>query len=327
MRFPKGSRSWFDLTFPVRSKLNGLLNRARRAVAKGRYQKPPDWCRRIAFSPQLLLEPRIRKCFASWPIEITFAKLTELTLDDFDLVVPLEIDDARWLAAQSDFNECNAIPMPPVEVIDLCNDKLAFDSALASLGFGRHAALRHSTAYPYVLKPRREAASVGTHIVRDEVDEQSLSTQLHDPDYFTQRLVPGRKEYATHLNFTDGRVVSELTVEYTFATNQPIKFRDRALRRYTRCPDLTTLVAILRALNYEGLCCFNYKVLDGVGPVVFELNPRFGGTLCEYFFAFVGAISYPRKSVSRAGAGGRSPDRPAGLEPPSPLGAALPSAG
>jgi hypothetical protein len=105
----------------------------------------------------------------------------------------------------------------------------------------------------------------------------------------------GRKEYATHLNFTGGRVVSELTVEYTFATNQPIKFRDRALRRYTRCPDLTTLVTILRALNYEGLCCFNYKMLDGVGHVVFELNPRMGGSLGDFFLAFVGAISYPRK--------------------------------
>jgi hypothetical protein len=153
----------FDLTFPVRRRLDDLLDRARRAVAKGRYQKPPDWCRRIAFSPKDW-EPRIREGFASWPIEITFAKFTELTLDDFDLVVPLEIDDARWLAAQTDFNERNAIPMPPVEVIDLCNDKLAFDSALASLGFGSHAASRNSTGYPYVLKPRREEASVGTHI-------------------------------------------------------------------------------------------------------------------------------------------------------------------
>jgi hypothetical protein len=182
-------------------------------------------------------------------------------------------------------------------VIDLCDDKLAFDSALASLGFGSHAALRNSTGYPYVLKPRRGEGSEGTYIIRGEVDEQSLSTQLRDPNYFTQRLIPGRKEYATHLNFTDGRVVSELTVEYTFASNQPIKFRDRFLRRYARCPDLTTLVTILRALNYEGLCCFNYKVLDGVGPVVFELNPRFGQSLCELFFAFVGAISYPRNKV------------------------------
>jgi hypothetical protein len=235
MRYPKGSRIVFDLTFPVRSRLDGLLRRTRRAVAKRRNKKTPDWCRRIAFSPTPKhWEPDIRKGFAGWAIEITFAKLTELTLDDFDLVVPLEIGDARWLAAQSDFNERNAIPMPPVEVIDLCNDKLAFDSALASLGFASHAALRNSTAYPYVLKPRQGSASVGTHIIRGEVDEQSLSVQLHDPNYFTQRLIPGRKEYATHLNFTDGRVVSELTVEYTFATNQPIKFTDRALKRVIR---------------------------------------------------------------------------------------------
>jgi hypothetical protein len=74
-----------------------------------------------------------------------------------------------------------------------------------------------------------------------------------------QRLILGCKEYATHINFIDGRVVSELTVEYVFATAQSIKVKDRALQRYVRCPDLTALVTILRALNYEGLCCFNYK--------------------------------------------------------------------
>jgi hypothetical protein len=31
-------------------------------------------------------------------------------------------------------------------------------------------------------------------------------------------------------------------------------------------------------LNFQGLCCFNYKLVDGQ-PVIFELNPRFGGSL------------------------------------------------
>jgi hypothetical protein len=266
-------------------------------LAKRRFRKPPDWCRRIAFSQKADWEPLIREGFASWPIEIVFAKLPELALDDFDLAVPLVLTDTRWLAARSNFNERNPIPVPPVEVIDLCDDKLAFDKALAAMGLASHAALRNSTEYPYFLKPRRGAWSIGTHIVHREVDEQILSTQLHDRDYFTQRLILGRKEYATHINFIDGRVVSELTVQYVFATAQSIKVKDRALQRYVPCPDLTALVTILRALNYEGLCCFNYKTVDGVGPVVFELNPRFGGSLCELFFAFVGAISDSRNKA------------------------------
>jgi hypothetical protein len=221
-----------DLRFRVGRKAYDLLKRTTVTLAKRRFRKPPDWCRRIAFSQNADWEPYIRKGFASWPIEIVFAKLPELALDDFDLVVPLELTDTRWLAAQ-DFNERNPIPVPPVEVIDLCDDKLAFDKALAAMGLGSHAALRNSTAYPYVLKPRRGAGSIGTHIVHREVDEQSLSTQLHDRDYFTQRLIPGCKEYATHINFIDGRVVSELTVEYVFETAQSIKGKDRGLQRPT----------------------------------------------------------------------------------------------
>jgi hypothetical protein len=266
------------------------------AVAERKFRTPPAWCRRIAFSEKAEWEGYIRKGFANWSVDIVFGKLTELTLDDFELVVPLTIEDSVWLAARSDFNESNAIPMPSTELIELCDDKLAFDNALAAKGFGRHVALRNSTAYPYVLKPRHGTFSIDTHIVRSKADEQRLSAQLGDSNYFTQRLLPGRKEYATHINFTDGNVVSELTVEYTLPTAQSIKFQDRGLRRYVRCPDLDTLELILNALNYQGLCCFNYKMVKGIGPVVFELNPRFGGSLAMLFFSFVGAISYPRKN-------------------------------
>jgi len=41
---------------------------------------------------------------------------------------------------------------------------------------------------------------------------------------------------------------------------------------------LPELGAILPSLRYEGLCCFNYKMDNGV-LVVLELNPRFGGSL------------------------------------------------
>ncbi|MGH8049795.1 MAG: hypothetical protein ACREPB_03945, partial [Arenimonas sp.] len=33
-------------------------------------------------------------------------------------------------------------------------------------------------------------------------------------------------------------------------------------------------------------CCFNYKVRDGQAMIL-EINPRFGGSLCQYFISFI----------------------------------------
>ena len=53
---------------------------------------------------------------------------------------------------------------------------------------------------------------------------------------------------------------------------------------------------ILSLMNYQGICCFNYKILDGK-PKIFEINPRFGGTMP--YFIDQGIHSYI-KATSRA---------------------------
>lgn len=222
-----------------------------------------------------------------------------MRLDDFDLVVPLNVADVRWLAKESRFNPRNAIPVPPLDVIDLCDDKQAFVNALTAAGFGSNLSLRTSNLIPYILKRRSDHSSISTVIVRDKIDETTRCALLQCADYCSQRLILGFSEHATHINFMDGRVVSEVTVEYTFATEQSIKFKGRDLySRYIRCPTLPVFAAMLRTLKYEGLCCFNYKMVDGK-PIVFELNPRIGGSLCPLFFMFVSAFPGENKCLRR----------------------------
>ncbi|MNC96669.1 hypothetical protein D3C83_141030 [compost metagenome] len=52
------------------------------------------------------------------------------------------------------------------------------------------------------------------------------------------------------------------------------------------CPFLDSFCEILTLLKFEGLCCFNYKIKDS-RPLIFEINPRFGGSLCSYFYPFI----------------------------------------
>ena len=46
---------------------------------------------------------------------------------------------------------------------------------------------------------------------------------------------------------------------------------------------------ILAALEFEGVGCFNFKIIDEQ-PVIFELNPRYGGSLSRDINNFLTAL-------------------------------------
>jgi predicted ATP-grasp superfamily ATP-dependent carboligase len=58
-------------------------------------------------------------------------------------------------------------------------------------------------------------------------------------------------------------------------------------------PFLEEFASVLRAIGYNGLCCIDYKVADGV-PKILEVNPRIGFTVIQdinnFLEAYVGAI-------------------------------------
>ncbi len=145
--------------------------------------------------------------------------------------------------------------------------------------------------YPHVFKKRIDAWGMHSHVVQDRSQALHLLRGVDGNNYFRQEFVPGRLEYATHALFRDGVIVHSLSIAYRFDTDLFIRGkRCEALdRAVVPCAHLPTFAAILRAIGFEGLCCFNYKLLDGQ-PRLFEINPRFGASLSEHFMAFLPCI-------------------------------------
>jgi len=253
--------------------------------------------------PRLLLRRRLRILFSdSMPgwremietgfrytgHEVRFAPLTESDLDQHDLVVPLTIADTTWLIGRQPLLARKPLPLPTLECVRLCDDKARLNGALAERGFGDLIpAMGGALPFPYLVKKRIDESSVNTHVVADPQDEQRFEELLASPEYFSQELVAGRDEYATHILFQGGAITCSLTLKYVFDTPTPVKGKDQfTYRTITRCRFLDEFTAILSSIGFEGLCCLNYKVRDG-RPLLFEINPRFGGSLSPYFACFV----------------------------------------
>jgi carbamoylphosphate synthase large subunit len=154
-----------------------------------------------------------------------------------------------------------------------------FESLIPKIG--------RSQNYPYILKKKIDAWGKNSHVISNKQQEQAFSHLLESTDYFCQEFIPGRHEYATHILVKDGRIVCSLNIKYTFDSCTPIKGKDQpAYLAVSRCPYLELFSDILNAIGFEGLCCINYKAVDG-HPYVFEINPRFGGSLCKFFPHFL----------------------------------------
>lgn len=245
----------------------------------------------ILFGEHSTQAPAIARYIDRSRFEPSFAELAEADMVGFDLVVPLsvaQIEPAR--RANADGRRCAVLPTP--ELVALCDDKLAFNRWLIDHGFGAHVPTLLADVpddYPYIRKARSGNFGAGCAMVRDARDAERLGPI--DAGSFHQRAVAGAEEYVLHLLRIDGRIRYRLGYCYDMGTPLAVRGAAKAARSVVPAEPpqaLPLCTAILDALGYEGTCCFNYKLEDGVVQLL-EINPRFGGSLVGEVSAYVQA--------------------------------------
>lgn len=227
---------------------------------------------RILFSEYPVWESSIKQGFHGLRHDLVFGPIEVVSPAEFDVVVPIDISDLIQARKRPELMAKNPIPIPSEESISRCNDKFKFNQAVIDGGFGSYIPeiiKGVGPPYPYMLKKRISCWGKDCHIIRDRHDEWRFRDQISDPAYFCQRIVPGAYEYATHILFTKGRIVKSLNIMYVFESEVPIKGQDGWL--YTvihHCPYLDLFSNVLRSIDFQGLCCVNYKVERGKPEIV-----------------------------------------------------------
>lgn len=170
--------------------------------------------------------------------------------------------------------------------------RLCWTKAIAAICLVPH----NGDSFPIVLKKSIDTWGQNSHIIKNAQQEQQLSKLIDDPDYFSQRCIEGHNEYATHILFIDNQLVCSLNIRNYFTGKSYIKGKDRpAWKDITHRQDLELFTEILKTIGYNGLCCINYKVVNEQ-PVIFEINPRFGGSLSLFFFSFLRHLTSEQNS-------------------------------
>ena len=252
---------------------------------------------KILFSPFEQWQDTIQKGFKATRHQIAFEQLQPERFSDFDLVVPLTVPDVLTAARNRESIAHSLLPSPTEQAVNLCDDKHAFNLALMDKGLGRYIPpMATMLKPPYILKRSTGGYGMHTYLITREADEAEHQEKIADPAYFKQQMIAGREEYATHVIARGGEIVTSLNIRYTFHEELPVKGKNRVICKHIcHCPHLELFADILRAIKYEGLCCFNYK-MQGKVPMILEINPRFGASLCPYFAIFASRLAMMRRS-------------------------------
>ncbi|MGN6646390.1 MAG: hypothetical protein ACTHJT_07660 [Cytophaga sp.] len=210
-----------------------------------------------------------------------FDKLPRIKV--FDLVLPLFEKDIVTLNKY--YNRSNNFLIPSNKLVRFCNDKSAFNNYLIANGFSRFVPemLNETKSFPYILKKSIDQWGENSYIIDSAEKELELLHFVNDPAYFKQKYISGEDEYTTHFIFDKNKMVYHFTLHFKFPNTLYIKGSQSPAFTTAQINPTETLYAdvfehILSAIQFSGVGCFNFKVVNGV-PKIFELNPRIGGSL------------------------------------------------
>lgn len=224
-----------------------------------------------------------------WMIEISrhidhsrfnpsFAPFAHVDLAAFDLVVPLTRHFYHPVRGRADVRAI----VPDAAAVAICDDKLAFARWAVEQGFGAHVPRLlepGERTYPHILKVRHGEFGAGCWMISGPQDEP---VEADGDQMFRQEAVPGAQEYVLHLLRAGEDFAYVQTYRYDMGVDLGVRGAGLAPRACTPVdpgPALAVARAMLGALDYQGTCCINYKIDDAGAVRIFEINPRFGGSL------------------------------------------------
>ncbi len=215
-----------------------------------------------------------------------FYDFDQIKTNRFDYIIPLSVYAQEYVNKHKIDDIENKALITPQKCIDICDKKNNFEEFMINNGFEKYyPLLKKETRFPYVVKKNVDEFGLNVKIIENEEDENKYSDLISSKEYIKQDCVSGKEEYTAHIIINNNKIVYLNTLVYVFEQDIFIKGKycaekDRVKVNHDHFSPI--FQEILSKMEYtQGICCFNYKLVDGVMKI-FEINPRFGGSLLEY---------------------------------------------
>lgn len=205
---------------------------------------------------------------------------------NIDIIIPLSFLDMELLSNSK--IECYYLSSKNYDVISMLNNKSKFIKYFMENNLEKYLP---KTYYIYLDKIK--------YVYNENIDFPSIQksntgfggsdiyiinniNEIRNMDnYILQKYIKDKNEYTAHIVSINGNIIF-------YKCFKEIHQKDY----YIQCGpmnnfeivefDINLFKPIFEKLKYNGACCVNFKYIDNK-IYIFEINPRFGGTLINYY--------------------------------------------
>jgi carbamoylphosphate synthase large subunit len=173
---------------------------------------------------------------------------------------------------------------PDNDIIKVFQNKRAFKDFLKINNIHHYAKdyTIEDVEFPAILKRTDLVKGKGIFVIQDMEELQArLSMPLYtNQEYIIEKYIPTHYEPVTWMVCKDGEVLWHKSLQWSKDTSPIIKTGAESGGKEYNPSELTIEVfkQVVKISNYSGPIAFNYKMFEDK-PVIFEVNPRLGGTL------------------------------------------------
>lgn len=131
--------------------------------------------------------------------------------------------------------------------------------------------------FPCIYKLTKIYGSISSFVLKDSNDISRIKDS--NDNYIIQEYIEYPGEYGGHFYVLNGKII--YYAYYYFSNDTKNYIRHGKMITYTKINDnicLDIFSKIFCGLNYTGFACIDFKLINGI-PKIFEINPRFGGTI------------------------------------------------
>jgi carbamoylphosphate synthase large subunit len=177
--------------------------------------------------------------------------------------------------------------VPSKEVVNLASYKDTFYNFLADHSFKEcfpKPLDAPDFTTPFILKRLHGEGGFGIFLVWNEERYKEVLTQpsLKNEPYILEEYIEGDDEYIFYAVCKQGEILWHASLMGQPPTDSRVQkgsFANASEVEITK-EVYNVFKGIFKALNYDGPANFNYKLKNNK-PVIFEMNPRIGGTLMD----------------------------------------------
>ena len=177
--------------------------------------------------------------------------------------------------------------VPSKKIVDLASYKDTFYNFLIEHGFKEYFPKPLDApdfTTPFILKRLHGEGGFGIFLVWNEERYKEVLTQpsLKNEPYILEEYIEGDDEYIFYVVCKKGEILWHASLMGQPPTDSRVQkgsFANASEVEITK-EVYSVFKGIFKALNYDGPANFNYKLKNNK-PVIFEMNPRIGGTLMD----------------------------------------------